>query len=114
MDFSRKFGIIPKMRQIILIVGGVVVAVVFVVVGFTFKQTNKEELALMSRLQSRTQIIADSLAESIEPSYRKYATSSVQQIIDRITNNERVAGLGVFDSKGMPVAVSNSLQKEQN
>ena len=112
MDFSRKFGIIPKMRQIILIVGGVVVAVVFVVVGFTFKQTNKEELALMSRLQSRTRIIADSLAESIEPSYRKYATSSVQQVIDRITNNERVAGLGVFDSKGMPVAVSNSLPKE--
>ena len=100
------------MRQFILIIGGVLAAIAFVVIGFAMNQVGKEKLALASRLQSRTQVIADSLAESIEPSYSKYATSSVQKVVDRIASNERVAGLGVFDSRGSPVVASNNLPKE--
>ena len=100
------------MRQIIFIVGGVLAAVTFVAIGFAFIQTNKEELVLTSRLQSRTQVIADSLAESIEPFYSKQATTSIQKVVNRMTDNERVIGLGVFDNKGVPVVISSDLPKE--
>ena len=100
------------MRQVILITVGVLATVAFIIVGLTRNYTGKEELALTSRLQSRTQVIADSLAESIEPSYSKRATSSVQNIVDRIAGNERVIGLAVFDNKGLPIVVSNDLPNE--
>src|SRR3989338_8704475 len=100
------------MRQIIVITGGIIGIMTLLVLTFTGRQVNKEGLSLTFRLQSRTQVIADSLAESIEPYYTKHATSSVEKIVDRITGNERVAGLGVFDNKGLPVVISNDFPKE--
>lgn len=94
------------MKQIILITSTVAVLVIAAVAGFTFTQASKEEIELVSRLQSRTQIIADSLIESIEPSFNRYATTSVQKTIDKITANERVVGLAVFDNKELPAVMS--------
>ncbi len=100
------------MRKIILILAGVVVIAMLVVIGFTFNQANTEELALASRLQSKTQILAESIAESIEPSFNKQATTSVQKIVNRIAGKERIVGLGVFDSKGGSVVSSEDFPEE--
>ena len=94
------------MRQILLITGGIVLAVCLVVGLFAMNQANQEQLTLSARLQSRTQVLADSLAESIEPAYNAQATGTVQRIIDRFVTSERLAGLGVFDSSGALVAGS--------
>ncbi len=83
----------------------------FIVVGFTFSQANREELGLSSDLQYRTRVLTDSLQESIEPSLVSHATNTVQRIVERIASNERVAGLGVFDSGGNIVAVSAQFPK---
>lgn len=94
------------MRQVLLVTGGAVLAVSLIVGLFALNQANQEQLELTSRLQSRSQILADSLAESVEPSFNSRATSTVQRIIDRFVSSERLAGLGVFDSSGAAVAAS--------
>ncbi len=97
------------MRQILLIIGALVF-VVSLIVGFSaFSQVNREQIELTARLQSRSQVLADSLAESIGPSYTTGATSTVQRLIDKFVSNERLAGLGVFDNTGAVVATSKDL-----
>src|SRR3989344_8516782 len=97
------------MRQILLIVGAAVLVVSLVVGFFAMSQANQEQLELTSRLQSRSQVLADSLAESITPSYNSRATSTVQKIIDKFTSSERLAGISVFDSSGAIVAGSENM-----
>lgn len=97
------------MGKIYAITGGVVLAISALVGFFALNQANQEQIELTARLQSRSQVLADSLAESIEPSYNARATTTVQRIIDRFASNERLAGLGVFDSAGAQVAVSHDL-----
>lgn len=97
------------MRQVYLITGGVILAVSLVVALFALNQANQEQIELTSRLQSRSQVLADSLAESIEPSYNTRATSTTQRIIDRFVSSERLAGIGVFDNLGTVAAASKDL-----
>ena len=97
------------MRQVLLVMGAVVLVVSLVVGFFAMNQANQEQLELTSRLQSRSQVLAESLAESIQPSYNSQATSTVQRIIDRFAGSERLAGLGVFDSSGAIVAESKDM-----
>ena len=97
------------MRQVLLVVGAAVLVASLVVGFFALSQANQEELELTSRMQSRSQVLADSLAESIEPAYNTRATSTVQRIIDRFVSSERLAGLSVFDSSGVLVAGSSDM-----
>lgn len=97
------------MRQVLLITTGVVIAVSLIVGLFGLNQVNEEQLELTSRLQSRSQVLADSLAESIEPSYNSGATTTVQRIIDRFVSSERLAGLGIFNNTGSIAASSSDL-----
>src|SRR3989344_1326717 len=97
------------MRQVLLITGGVILAVSVVVGLFALNQANQEQIELTSRLQSRSQVLSDSLAESVEPSYNNRATSTMQRIIDRFVSSERLSGIGVFDNVGNIVASSKDL-----
>ena len=97
------------MRQVLWVAGGALIAVSLVFGFFAVNQASEGQIALKSRMQSRTQVLADSLAESIEPSYAARATSTMQRIIDRFSSSERLAGLGVFDSSGAIVAASGTL-----
>src|SRR3989344_1452566 len=97
------------MRQVYLITAGIILAVSLVVGLFALNQANQEQIELTSRLQSRSQVLSDSLAESIEPSYNRRATSTTQRIIDRFVSNERLSGIGVFDNAGTVVAASEDL-----
>ena len=97
------------MRQVFLITGAVVFVASLIVGFFAISQANQEQLELTSRLQSRSQVLADSLAESITRSYNSRATSTVQKIIDKFTSSERLAGISVFDSSGAIVAGSENM-----
>ena len=97
------------MRQVLLVTGGAVLAVSLVFGLFALNQANQEQLELTSRLQSRSQVLADSLAESIEPSYNAAATSTLQRVIERFVSSERLAGIGVFDNTGLAIAASEGL-----
>src|SRR3989344_7835246 len=96
------------MQQIILITGGVIAAIALTIGAFTFNQVNKEEADLTARLEARSQILTESLAESIRPSFQSNATNSVKRTIDKFVGDQRLAGLVVFDSAGVVVASSNA------
>ena len=100
------------MKQIALITGSVILALTFIVGASTFFQANGEELRLAADLQYRTRVLADSLTEAIGPSFRARATSTVQNIVNRIATNDRIAGLGVFDSNAFLVASSSALSSD--
>jgi len=94
------------MRQILLVTLFVILAVSVIAAGFTLNQANQEQLDLAARLQSRTQLLAESLADSVTPAFRSYATSSVQTTVDKFVGEARVSGLGVYDTNTTPVALS--------
>lgn len=95
-----------KMRQIYIISALVVVLVVVLSAAFTFEQTLQEERNLSSDLQYRTRLLADSLIESVEPSYQVNSAKSLEGLLAKFTGRSRLAGLAVYDSKGRNVAAS--------
>ncbi len=100
------------MRQIALIIGIVVISVSAVVLGFTFFQVQSARADLVADLQYRTHLLADGLKESIEPSFANYSTSTLQGIIDRFANRERLVGLALYDTSGILIAASEGLSEE--
>lgn len=99
------------MKQILLITLGTIFAVSLIVFGFTFSQVNQERLTLSADLQYRTRLLSDTLKESIEPSYSKNSTSTLQRIVDKFADKERIVGLGVFNNRGVPLANSKEMPK---
>jgi hypothetical protein len=100
------------MRQIALIIGIVVISVSAVVLGFAFFQVQSARADLAADLQYRTHLLADGLKESIEPSFANYSTSTLQGIIDRFANRERLVGLALYDTFGSLIAASEGLSEE--
>ncbi len=96
------------MWRILGLTAAVIAVVSLVIGGFTFNQAVREELSLSSDLQYRTRVLADSLQDSIEPSLAARDATTTQKIVDRISKNERIEALGVFDSLGAPIALSRS------
>jgi trehalose-6-phosphate synthase len=94
------------MKQVLWLVSGLLLAIMLIVSVSAFIQANREELNLSADLQYRTRILADSLSESTETPLSVHATTSIERIVDRIANNERVVGLGVFDNGGRLIASS--------
>lgn len=100
------------MRQIWMITGGAILIFSLMVGGFALNQANQEEIELSSRLQSRTQLLADSLAESIGPSYRANATTTLASIVNRFVSDERLVGLAVFDNAANAIALSEGIPEK--
>jgi len=97
------------MKQLFIMIAGVVAIVSLVVSAFTFRQVHQEKAALLEDLQRRTALLADSLKESIRPSYLNGATSTLQKVLDRFAGRERLLGLAVFNNKGDLFATSAEL-----
>src|SRR3990167_7035441 len=96
------------MRQVLLITGGVIAAIALVIGLFTFNQVNKEEAALTSRLEARSDVLTQSLAASILPAFKNNATRSIDHTNELFVGDQRPAGLAVFDSAGVIVASSEN------
>lgn len=97
------------MRQVYVVAGGVVLAVGLIIGFFAVNQANREQLDLTARLQSRAHVLADTLAQSAEAAYGARSTSTMQRLIDRFVDGDRIAALGVFDSAGVLFAASEAL-----
>ena len=91
---------------------GVAVIVSLVVFVFTLRQVRQEEASMLDDLRLRTALLADSFKESIRPSYLNNATSTMQMVLDKFANRERLLGLAVYNNKGGIFAVSAGLPAE--
>lgn len=100
-----------RMKQIIFITLGAILAVSVFVLGFTYTQVNQERLNLSADLQYRTRFLADSLKESVEPSYSQSSTTTLQRIVDKFADRERIAGIAMFNNRGVSLATSKDIPK---
>lgn len=103
------------MRYIFAIIGSVVVTVTLVAFFFNFKQINEERATLTINLEQRASLLADSLKESVEPSYTNSSEAtlqtSLQKIVTKFANRERLAGIALYNNKGTLLATSSGLPK---
>ena len=101
------------MKYIFTIIGSVVLVVSLVAVGFTLKQVDQERTTLTTNLGQRASLLADSLKESVEPYYANSLQpsfqSSIQKVVDKFANRERLAGIALYDNKGNLLATSSGL-----
>ena len=103
------------MKYIFAIIGSVVVAVSLVALGFNIRQVDQERATLTTNLEQRASLLADSLKESVEPYYANSSQpsfqKSLQKVVDKFANRERLAGIALYDNKGTLLATSSGLPK---
>lgn len=104
------------MRYIFAIIGSVALAVSLVALGFTFNQVKEEETTLKTNLEQRASLLSDSLEESVEPYYANSTQpsfyNSIQKIVEKFANRERLAGIALYDNKGTLIASSKGLPEK--
>src|SRR3989344_4317827 len=103
------------MRYIFTIIGSVVIAVTLVAFFLNLKQINEERATLTTNLEQRAILLADSLKESVEPSYAISSgaslQTSLQKTVNKFANRERLAGIALYDNQGALLATSSGLPK---
>lgn len=94
------------MRLIISLVFTVAV----VVIGFSFYQVNSEKARLVSDIERRTVVLAESLHETVMPLVISNSTVKLNRLVKQFGNRERLKGVAVFDAHGGVVALTPGLE----
>ncbi len=94
-----------SLRLIILLI--LVVAIVALL--FAHYQVTAERRALRDDLQNRAQLLADSLAQSVELLLERRARKELQVLVDRFGNRERLAGVVVYDERNRAIVMTSGL-----
>jgi trehalose-6-phosphate synthase len=100
------------MKQLLGIIGAVILIVGLSVSAFTYNQVQKERAFLLDDLERRTSLLTDSLKESIRPSYLTHSTATLQSLLDKFAGRERLLGLAVYDDKSALYATSSGVPQE--
>lgn len=97
------------MRITLRLVLAIVTTVSVIVVAFTLLQVRQERQRQMGDLERRTALLAESLGETVEPLVGQGHSARLQRIVEKFGNRERLAGVAVYDTKGLPLAVTQTL-----
>ncbi len=73
---------------------------------FTLMQVQQEKERLMVDLQRRSDLLGESLKETIEPLLEKGRPERLQKIVEKFGNRERLTGVAVYDVKDKLVAAT--------
>jgi trehalose 6-phosphate synthase len=96
------------LRLIISLILGVAVVASF----FAYQQVQAEKRALRDDLERRAEVLAESLAESVEPLLRVRSQREIQNLVNRFGNRKRLAGVAVYNLAGRRVAATSSLEAQ--
>lgn len=97
------------MRITLRLVLAIVTVVSVIVLAFTLLQVRQERQRQMGDLERRTSLLAESLGETVEPLVGQGQSARLQRIVEKFGNRERLAGVAVYDTKGLPLAVTHTL-----
>lgn len=100
------------MKQVMVAISIIVFAITLIAVSFTFNQVNDESLRLENDIEYRSALLANSLKETVEPNFNNKSDDYLQDVVNRFSDQQRIAGLAIFDSTGKITAVSSSLSNE--
>ncbi|MFA5140110.1 MAG: trehalose-6-phosphate synthase [Elusimicrobiota bacterium] len=97
------------MRITLRLVLSLMTVVAVVAISSAYLQERKEIARQRDELERRSRVLAQSLQETVEPLLEREASHSLQRLVERFGNRERLAGVAVYDSKGTAVAITSSL-----
>jgi trehalose-6-phosphate synthase len=86
------------------LLGGIWLATLVIIGGFAFVQIREERDRLVSDLQRRATLLADSLRDSVEPLARRGAAPAIERALKRLARPDR--RIAVYDAFGSAVAVA--------
>jgi trehalose-6-phosphate synthase len=88
-----------------LVIG--ITLVTFVVARY---QVGEEERGLRTDLERRSEVLAESLQEIVEPILDKGAPRQLQPVVERYGNRERLVGVAVYNARGETLAISSNFK----
>ncbi len=74
----------------------------------SYYQVRSEKRNLRRDLEHRAEVLAESLTENVEP-YLGKNHKELQRIVARFGNREHLAGIGIYDERGQPIAITPGL-----
>ena len=101
------------MRSGIRLIIALIVGTALAACLFGYFQVRSERRVLRQDLQRRAEVLAESLAESVEPLLRakKHPEGDLRRLVDRFGNRERLAGTAVYSAEGKPLAMAAGLSE---
>ncbi len=97
------------MRSTLRLIFSLIIGVALVAFIFSYLEVRQEERRLHEETERKAAILAESLQESIEPLLDAKSTKSLQRIVERFGNRERLSGVAVYDSRGRFLAITAGL-----
>src|SRR5581483_8172291 len=91
-----------------------IVCVAAVATAFAYRQVQSERAELQRDLSRQAHNLAEAQAKTIEPLLMRRAYSELQALVDRIKDGHRLVGMAVYDSAGLPVAITSGLLVQLN
>lgn len=101
------------MRPTFRLILSLTVGVVLVTLISSIYEVRAEKRGLRHDLEHRAEVLSQILQESIEPVLKSGSARDLQRIVNRLNNDQQLAGIGVYDAHGHALAVSAGLTKLQ-
>ncbi|MFB3923056.1 MAG: trehalose-6-phosphate synthase [Terriglobia bacterium] len=96
-----------RIRQQIIL--SVIAGVSLVAALFAYVQVRAEKARMRADLQSRAEVLAESLEETVAPLVKKPARNELQRIVERFGNREHLVGVAIYDPAGQVLAQTPGL-----
>jgi len=97
------------MRTTLKIVLPLIVSVGTVSLLFAAYQVRREKRTLRNDLSRRTEILGESLQETIEPLLERAPEKNLQRLVERFALREHLKGVAVYNTDGVPLAITSGL-----
>lgn len=97
------------MRTTLKIVLPLIISVAVVSLLFAAYQVRTERRNLRNDLLHRSEVLAESLQETVEPLFQRTSDRNLQRIVERFGQREHLKGIAVYDASGAVVAMTTGL-----
>ena len=91
-----------------------ILGVAAVATGFAYRQVQSQRRELERDLRRQALDLAETRAKAVEPLLSQRSYPELQTLVDGIKDGHRLVGMAVYDTAGLPVAISSGLLKQLN
>jgi len=91
-----------------------IVGVAAVATGFAYYQVHMERIGLERDLGQHALNLAEAQAKAIRPAMLRGAYRELQALVDRSSDRDQPIGIAVYDTHGLPLAISSRLVARTN
>jgi len=98
------------MRLSLRLVVSLVLGITLVSTLFTYYEYREEKGRREAELEKRAADIGESLQQAVQPALANGQRRVITRIVEKFSNRESLAGLAVYDTQGVPLAITPQLQ----